>query len=224
MIRALILDFDGLILETEIPDYEAWRDVFQSYGAELPIAMWENVIGQQMTDAGFSPYAYLEQQIGRQLDRQEVGRQHEARYMPRVLVEPIMPGVERLISDARQRDMKLAIASSSHAYWVHGHAKRLGLFDHFDVIKTADDVVRTKPDPALFVAALQALGIGPHEAIVFEDSPNGVTAAKRAGIFAVAVPTGITRNLDLTHADMIINSLADLSLDDLTRHANGRHS
>jgi len=221
MIRALIFDFDGLILETEVPDYEAWREVFTSYGAELPIAIWENVIGQQMVDAGFDPLAFLEAQIGRSLDRQLVGRQHEERYMPRVLAQPVMPGVERLLFDARQRGLKLAVASSSHADWVHGHLTRLELLNKFDVIKTADDVKRTKPDPALYIEALGSLGVGPHEAVVFEDSPNGLTAAKRAGIFAVAVPTEITARLDLNHADLIIRSLADLSLPDLVRRANG---
>lgn len=221
MIRALILDFDGLILETEIPDYDAWREVYESYGAALPLSAWEDVIGQQMADSGFDPIANLEQQIGRPLDKQLVGRQHEQRYMPRVLAEPIMPGVERLISDARQRQLRLAIASSSHADWVNGHLNRLALAAHFDVIKTADDVKRTKPDPALYLEALKSLDISPHEAVVFEDSPNGVKAAKRAGIFVVAVPTPITERFDLTDADMIIPTLADLSLDDLTQRANG---
>jgi beta-phosphoglucomutase-like phosphatase (HAD superfamily) len=103
---------------------------------------------------------------------------------------------------------------------VHGHLTRLNLIERFAVIKTADDVERTKPDPALFLAALDDLGVQANEAIVFEDSPNGVLAAKRAGIYVVAIPNPLTAQLNMVSADMQLKSLADLPLRELLSQVN----
>ena len=111
--------------------------------------------------------------------------------------------------------LKLGIASSSDREWVMVHLTRLGLAPYFDVVHTADDVERTKPDPALYILALSSLGLKPEEAIVFEDSPNGVTAAKSAGIFVVAIPNPLTSQLSLDHADLKLDTLADLSVNEI---------
>jgi beta-phosphoglucomutase-like phosphatase (HAD superfamily) len=100
---------------------------------------------------------------------------------------------------------------------VDTHAKRLGLFDHFDVVICADDVGvgRTKPNPDLFLLALNQLNVQKEEAIVFEDSPNGVKAANQAGIFVVAVPNPVTSLLTINGANLTIRSLTELSLSKL---------
>jgi HAD superfamily hydrolase (TIGR01509 family) len=117
--------------------------------------------------------------------------------------------------------MRLAVASSSPRSWVGGHLERLGIIDHFDHLRCADDVRQVKPDPELYLAALAALGVAAHEAIALEDSPNGVLAAKRAGLFCVAVPNSLTRQMPLDHADRLVDSLADLPLQDLVDSIRG---
>ena len=131
--------------------------------------------------------------------------------------QSLMPGVLELLRDAKQHGLKLAIASSSHHEWVDTHAKRLGIFDHFDAVIAADDVGvgRTKPQPDLFLLALNQLQVQKNEAVIFEDSPNGVKAANRAGVFVVAVPNHITSLLTIEGANLIVKSLADLSLSEL---------
>ena len=116
--------------------------------------------------------------------------------------------------------MKLGMASSSRRKWVNGHLTRLGLIQHFDSIKCADDVQRTKPDPDLYLAALGALGLQGHEAVALEDSPNGIAAAKAAGLFCVAVPNTLTRQLPLDGVDLVLDSLADLPMKDLLERLN----
>jgi beta-phosphoglucomutase-like phosphatase (HAD superfamily) len=123
--------------------------------------------------------------------------------------------VETYIAEAQRLGLKLGVASSSPLDWVEGHLTRLGLVDHFEAIRSADDVPRTKPDPALYVTALDALGVRAEEAIALEDSPHGVTAANRAGIYCVAVPNALTGRLSLDHADRVLSSLADLPLEAL---------
>ncbi|HVF24844.1 MAG TPA: HAD-IA family hydrolase, partial [Anaerolineales bacterium] len=130
------------------------------------------------------------------------------------LAQPVLPGVLETIHEAKRLGLKLAIASSSTHSWVDTHAKRLGIFDHFDSIICSDDVGadRTKPFPDLYLMALDRLQIRNDEAVVFEDSPNGVTAARSAGIFVVAVPNPVTSLLKFEGEDLMLASLSDLYL------------
>jgi HAD superfamily hydrolase (TIGR01509 family) len=214
MIRGLIFDFDGLILETEGPVYQSWVEFYREFGAELPFEDWSHIIGTSNAEH-MDVFVLLEDKIGRKLDRETLAPRRSARELEICLAQPILPGVSQILTKAQGKGLKLGIASSSDRKWVGGHLTRLGLIDYFDVIHTSDDVERTKPDPALYLLALQSLGLEPDEAIVFEDSPNGVTAAKAAGIFAVAVPNPLTRQLNLDHADLELTTLADLTLDEI---------
>ena len=107
------------------------------------------------------------------------------------------------------------MASSSTGEWVAGHLGRLGLLDHFDAICTREDVAKVKPDPELYRLAVARLGAEPGEAMALEDSPNGITSAKAAGLFCVAVPNALTGQMELGHADMQVATLAELSLADI---------
>jgi HAD superfamily hydrolase (TIGR01509 family) len=217
MIKALIFDFDGLILDTEVPEYQSWVELYQAYGCTLPLDKWLASIG---TTNAFNPYEYLEQQLGREIDRTAVRTQRRTRFAELMADQTILPGVQNYIATAKHLGLKLAVASSSPRSWVIGHLSRFGLDTHFDGICCGDEVKATKPDPALYLAALQALGIEASEAIALEDSPNGILAAKRAGIFCVAIPNALTRQLSLSRADFQITSLADLPLEQLLQSAS----
>ena len=119
-----------------------------------------------------------------------------------------------VLSAAKQRHLKLAVASNSSRKWVVGHLDRLGVADQFDAIITADNVTHVKPDPKIYQAALTALALRPEQAIATEDAPNGLLSARRAGIFSVAVPNPLTGQLPL-EADLRLVSLADVPLDAL---------
>ena len=99
----------------------------------------------------------------------------------------------------------------------------LGLRDKFDSIKCADDVENVKPEPDLYLAVLEGLGLRPEEAIALEDSPNGITSAQAAGLFCVVVPNPLTRQLPTDHADLRLDSLAGLSLESLLALAERKH-
>jgi len=210
MIRALIFDFDGLILETEEPIYQAWQEIFASYGCQLPFEKWAATIGS--AEYWFDPIAELEQQTGRKLDRQELTRRQQEREWQLIVCQTEKAGVRDYLQAGRELGLKIGLASSSPCAWVEGHLKRLALREYFDCVLASDDVHRTKPDPALYLAALECLGVAGHEAVAFEDSPNGVLAAKRAGLWCVAVPNSLTRQLSLELADLQIPSLSELPL------------
>lgn len=218
MIRALIFDFDGLILETEQPDFQSWQELYHSLGCEIPFEVWGSTIGK--AEDIYDPFDELERQLGQQVDRSKLGPPRRRRELELIGEQPIMPGVENYLLRGRALGLKIGLASSSSCAWVTGHLKRLDLIEHFDSILGSDDVKRTKPAPDLYLLSLEKLGVSPDQAVVFEDSPNGVAAAKTAGIFAVAVPNTITRQLSLEQADLCLDSLEDMSLDTLLGRLN----
>jgi len=220
-IQALIFDFDGLIIETEGVDYQTWLEVYRSYGFDLPLEVFADVIGRGYDQWVFDPYTDLERKVGRPIPWDEVNRKRKQRGAELIAQLSILPGVLDYLDCARRTGLKIGLASSSSHDWVDNHLKRLGIYHHFEVIKCADDVISTKPNPDLYLAALSTLQVSPKHAIALEDSPNGVLAAKRAGMYCVAIPTEITKHLSFPETDMIISSLADLPLERLLQHFNG---
>ena len=216
MIKALIFDFDGLILDTESPEVDMWTQIYTEHGFEFPLDEWGTIIGGS-GGSNFDAADHLSHLSQGQLDSVSIRSYHRSGSDAMTLKQQILPGVTDCIKDAKRLGLKLAIASSSEHAWVDMHAKRLGIFDHFDTIICSDDVGvgRTKPNPDLFLLALKQLQVQKNEAIVFEDSPNGIKAANHAGIFVVAVPNPVTSRLNIENANLILKSFSDLSLPEL---------
>ena len=221
MIKAIVFDFDGVIIDTETPDYATWESVFSAYGAHLEHETWSRLIGGAES---FDVVQHLQDLTGLQFDRQKVQQGRRGEYLRRIDDSPVLQGVLDYLEAAAGLELGLAVASSSDSEWVRGHLEHRGLASYFSVVKTRDDVAHAKPEPDLFLAAVEALGVGPEDAVAIEDSPNGITSAKRAGLFCVAVPNQMTRNLHLDHADLRLESLADMSLAQLVDRANGGHA
>lgn len=213
MIKALIFDFDGLILDTELPIYQSWQEVYHDYQQELAMEQWALCIGGTL--AHFDPYADLAQKMGYALPREELRLRTSERHMKLIETMKALPGVEQYLQDAQRSGLKIGLASNSSRDWVEGHLTRLNLLSYFESLSTGDRVAHSKPAPDLYLAALKALEIRAEEAIALEDSPHGVRAAQAAGIFCVAVPNQLTKLLSLDHADMQLTAMADLPLSDL---------
>ncbi|TMA35469.1 MAG: HAD family hydrolase [Deltaproteobacteria bacterium] len=212
MIRALVFDLDGLILDTESAVYASWQSAYHSHGVPLPLDLWHLAIGSDETH--FEPLAYLlERRPG--LDVAALQAQRGAVRDQRLAQLAACAGVPERIAEARARGLRLAVASSSERSWVEHHLDRLGLRAHFSALRCREDVARVKPDPALYRGALEALGVAPEQAVAFEDSPNGVTAAVAAGMRCVAVPGPMTRGLRFDAAHLQLGSLAELPLDEI---------
>ncbi len=217
-IKAFIFDFDGLIMDTETPEFEAWQTVFQEYGHGLPLSEWQKALGTSRLE--FDPPTYLEDLLGYPIDKKKLEHDQRVLCLSKICKMPALPGVEKMIMSAHSMGIKLAVASSSGSDWVWCNLSRLGLARYFDTICTGDEVPAVKPDPALFNKALDELGVTPQEAIVFEDSPNGISGAQNAGIFCIAIPNFISRQLNTSHADMTFKSLDDITIEELLEIVN----
>ena len=209
-IRGLLFDFDGLIIDTETASRAGWEWLYRQHGHELPLDLWATLIGT--IGAEFDPLAHLEELVGRPLLPEELdaARAHE---MSLIEAEELRPGIAGYLEESERLGLKRAIVSSSTRRWIDTHLERLERAVGWDAIVTADyDAERAKPRPGLYLEALDLLGIAGGEAIAFEDSPNGVAAAKAAGIRCVAVPNGMTADLGLDQADLVLGSLAEVPL------------
>jgi len=160
--RLVVFDFDGLILDTEAPVYDVWQAIYGEHGHTLEFARWAECIGTADT---FDPCAHLESLLGRSVDAGALIRHHRTRTDALIAAQPILPGVRDYVEDARRLGVRLGVASSSSRRWVEGHLTRLGLREHFEVVRCADDVARVKPDPALYLAVLEATGVAAHQAV-----------------------------------------------------------
>jgi len=218
-ISALIFDFDGLIVDTEVPIFRAWQRIYREHGQELPLERWLTIIG---TASGpFDPVIDLAKKTGAKLDEAELKALEVLYYQEATALQQLLPGVIDYLVAARQLGLKTAVASSSTRKWVMDHLNRFGIGGHFDAIVCREDVKRTKPDPDLYLTTLQRLGARPEEAIAFEDSSNGIHAAKAAGLYCVVVPNLLTVDLDLTEADLRLLTLEALPLREVIKEASG---
>lgn len=212
MIRALVFDFDGLILETEVPALESWAEIYREHGHEIPMDEWNALLGSAR---GFDPGEHLAGLVGEAFDLAAARARRMSRRDELIAALDVMGGVREYVADAKRLGLRLGVASSSTRAWVMGHLERLGIHAEWDAVRCREDVGRTKPAPDLYLATLDALSVPGAEAVAFEDSPNGIASAKAAGMWCVAVPNSLTRGLDLSRADVRLGSLADEPLETL---------
>jgi HAD superfamily hydrolase (TIGR01509 family) len=216
-VHALLFDFDGTIVDTESAAYRSWQELFGAHGQALALDRWVAAVG---TLDGFNPLDELERLVGAPVDRASVEAQQLQRERELGERELMRAGVPEYLEQARQSGLGVGIVTSSSTTWVTRHLERLNLADRWDCIVAANgDAAIAKPRPTLYRRALELLELEPGEAVAIEDSPNGVRAAKAAGLYCVAVPNPVTASLDLSAADVVVQALTELPLDELVSHA-----
>jgi HAD superfamily hydrolase (TIGR01509 family) len=218
MLEALIFDFDGLILDTETPEGLVWQSIYKDYGFELPLDEWEKTVGGWGT-SNFDSAEHLSFLLQGRVDSESLRVRYRKEVDEIIDASPILPGIISMIEQAKGNGLKVAIGSSSTHSWVDTHAKRLDIIHYFDKIICQEDIPhgRTKPNPDIYLKVLDQLNVKKDAAVVFEDSPNGVLAAQRAGIFVVGVPNPLTAKMGVT-GDITVPSMTEISLNDLNEH------
>lgn len=207
---AALLDFDGLILQTEASGFASLRLLFAARGVEYHLADYLHIVGT--TNEANDPYALLARRTGRTEDRGALMAERSA-HEERLNADLVpLPGVVALLDQAAALGWQLAVVSSSSHDWVDRHLRRIGLLGRFATVVCRGDAPQAKPAPDLYLEALRRLGLGATEAVAFEDSYNGSLAAARAGLRCIAVPHELTRGQDFSHCSRVVGSLAEVDL------------
>ena len=216
MHRALIFDFDGLMVDTEMPVYEAWQEIYRAYGATLTLGEWLGAVGYVH---GFDPRRRLAEATGRtDLDWVAIEAELDRRVGELMTGQGLLPGVADILRAGAAAGWRLGVASNSTTDWVVPNLERLGLRKMFETVRTRESVTRPKPAPDVYLAALGDL-LGPDAdpgagSMAFEDSQPGVEAAAAAGLRVVAIPSALTRHQDLSRAHETVATLAGYRLPD----------
>lgn len=211
-LEAVVFDFDGLIMDSEWLIYEKAVNAFRVNGHELPLAAWSTIVG---TNDKHDPtwWDRLCAAAGVRFERERYDEAYAAQDPSAHDELPAMDGVVALADALRDAGVPLGVASSSSLGWLERHLGRLGLAGHFDAVIGSDLVGGVgKPSPDVYLRACADLGADPRRSVALEDSAHGVTAAKAAGMTAVAVPSSVTQHNDFSHADLVVTSLLDLDV------------
>lgn len=211
-IAGLIFDFDGTLLDTETPIFEEWAEEYRRHGQELSISLWGKTIG---THGSVDLAANLAESAGEPIDPHERRLEVRGRVRARLANQGLRRGVKGFLRTAKKAGLSAAIASSSTSGWVEHWVGHHGIGGMFEAICGRDQVAEVKPSPELFLLAAEKLRLPPESCLVFEDSPNGILAAHRAGMRCVAVPNGVTRRLPMPEVEVRLESFAGIALTDV---------
>jgi len=210
-LAAVIFDFDGIVLDSETPEYESHRRIYERCGVALTVDEWCGVVGVWSEGHDERWFARLCSQSALAPTREAYFAERQ-RIFEEVVPDGPMRGVHELLTMLRQAAIPAAIASSAPADWVVGAVERLGIGPLFDAVVTGDQVARRKPAPDVYLAAALRLGVDPRRSIAIEDSGPGIAAARAAGMKAVAIPHWLTEGHDLSGADLTVAHAGELSL------------
>ena len=213
MMKAIIFDFDGTIIDTETAWYKVFKDAYQKYGVDLSLATYSQCLGTSLQS--FNPYTHLSTHHSIPIDLDEFRAMIHQNYAKLIDQESMRPGILNLLQEAKAAGLKIGLASSSHRDWINKFVDQLGIKDYFECYCTADTVSNVKPDPELYLQGLDQLGVKPNEAIAIEDSPNGALAAVVAGLHTVVIKNTLTKQLPFSQGHYTIESLEHYGLQEL---------
>lgn len=201
---AVIFDMDGLMIDSEPIALEVWRALAAEHGREVSEDLYRQVIGEEPIFGVRVIRKALHLPFGEQELLQEYWMRRTEMMCRRV--EPA-PGLQGLLDSLKRASVKMAVASNSPCAYVESVLTALSLDEYFVCLRSSEDVPLGKPAPDIYVSTLECLGVEGGRALVLEDSPAGIAAAKAAGLTCYAVPNGDIPDGDFSAADRIFDSL-----------------
>jgi HAD superfamily hydrolase (TIGR01509 family) len=204
LIAAVIFDMDGLMIDSEPLQKQAWQMTACRYGRVIDDALFTQMLGLrdvESTDLVIRAW-------GLPLDAKSLWTERDELYLSNLPGRlRAMPGLYELLAELQARGLRRAVATSGVRRYVEIVMRELGLENAWDALVVSQDVSRGKPAPDVYLLAAQRLNVPPAQCLVLEDAPNGIAAAKAAGMKCAAVPNDDTRALDLSAADVVLPSL-----------------
>ncbi len=214
MLKTVIFDMDGVIVDTEPVHHYAYHQQFEQLGITVTPEMYASFTGnstknifQKLKDQFNLPQTVEELVDTKRMLFNDAFDQKEDL--------TLLEGVHELILDLRAHNIQLVLASSSARVTIHRIFKRFELFPHFSHIVSGEEFPQSKPHPAIFEHAVHLSGDQASECIVIEDSTNGILAAKAAGVFCVGYDSFHSKGQDYTQADVVVQDFKALNYERL---------
>ena len=220
-LAAVVFDFDGIIMDSETPEYESHRRVFEQYGASLTTSDWCHQIGIWNDAQDERWFRELCRRCSNAPDSRTFLAE-KRRIFDEVAPREPMRGVRELVEALAAAGIPAAIASSSSAWWIRRAVERIGMGRQFAAIVTGDEVERRKPAPDVYLEAARRVGVDPADVVAIEDSAPGIAAARAAGMATVAIPHWLTERHDLSGADLRVANAGELTLPRLAALVSSR--
>ncbi len=210
--RAVVWDLDGVLVDSAQAHNLSWQELSESYGVPYdPDKDFPTIFGKHNTDIMNMLWQITDPaHVAKMANAKETAFRREA-----TKLKPL-PGVVELVQELARRGWKQAIGSSAPMENIRVLLEATGVGPYMQAIASGDDVTAGKPDPQVFLIAFERLGVSPENGIVIEDAPAGIQASVRAGAATLGVTTTQTEaTLQSAGADRVVNSLADVSVDNL---------
>ena len=206
-VRAVVFDLDGLLIDSEPLQAWAWHEYVARFGAVMTPDVLARMLGLRAVDAVKIPIEML----GLPVDEATALRDRDDIFLAAVPgAIHAHTGAKELIDDLKQRGIPIALATSGHRRYVDLALASAELTGLFDEEVTAELVTRGKPHPDVYLRAAELLGMPADRCLALEDAPNGVTAAKAAGMRCLAIPGEHGSREGVAAADAVLESLAEV--------------
>jgi putative hydrolase of the HAD superfamily len=213
-VRAIVFDFDGLLMDTESTSFLSWQYEWSQWGLTLDAADFFANHGGDVTE---DRYATLTAAVGPRFDR-TLSHQRRVAYREKLHEElDLADGLREWLDEAATLGLRLAVASSSPLEWLTAHLGRAGVLDTFEVLAGGDEVGQHKPAPDVYQLALGRLSLSGAAAVAVEDTAHGVAAAHAAGMRCIAIPNPFVTLERVRDADLVLSSASQLPLADALR-------
>lgn len=211
MLKAVIFDMDGVLVNTEPVYYKVIKEILNENGHDIDYKEYEKYIG--MTNE--YTWELLKEKYSINIDINELI--DNMMILKNVIIKrdgyELIEGIEDLLENLKQNNIKIGVASSSPICDILDATKSTNIYKYFDKLVSGESVEKSKPFPDIFLKVANELGISSQECIVIEDSKNGVLAAKSANMKCIGFFNKDSGKQDLSSSDIIVNSLKEIDYD-----------
>ena len=214
MLKAVLFDMDGVIVDTEPLHHKAYKMMFNDVGIEVSDAMYRSFTGQSTRGI----CEFLCKHFDLTLEPIVLERGKRAYFTKLFFEDPdlqLLEGVEALIKNYHANGLTLVVASSASMFTINNVMKRFNLDPYFKDKLSGADLKASKPHPEIFINAAKAAGVSPAECFVIEDSTNGIIAAKEANIYCIAYKSVRSKDQDYSRADLLITDYKEITFDNV---------
>ncbi len=216
---AVIFDMDGVLIDTIHIHWDAYNTLLAEYGAHVENEQLSKLVGMSLDEQ----IPVLNKMFNIAIDQDDFLLRAEIE--KKLALGNLVPkeGVVELLNSLSEAGIAIAVGTSSPTVAANSELEKIGIRDKFKCLVGREGVKHHKPDPEVYLSAARLLGVESYDCLVFEDAPNGILAAKRAGMKSIGIKSDYVKDEELDIADLVIGSLKDIDIETIDKLIKGRN-